>query len=86
MGCSNFVQIGTAPETSYVDIALTPATSYTYRVRAADTNGNLGPYSNTSTAVTAPANQNPPGLVAAYNFDTGSGACEVVAVEHADLR
>jgi glucose/arabinose dehydrogenase len=74
VGCSSFAQVGTSPETTFVDVGLNPSTSYTYRVRAADTNGNLGPYSNTATITTGSVTQNPPGLVAAYSFDAGSGA------------
>ena len=72
--CSNFLETGTTPDVAFTDISLLPTTTYTYRVRAVDTNGNFGPYSNTATATTAPGNTNSPGLVAAYNFDTGSGA------------
>ena len=60
-GCNNFVQIATPPGTSYTDIGLAAATSYTYRVRAVDAATNLGPYSNTSTTITtAPADTTPP--------------------------
>jgi fibronectin type 3 domain-containing protein len=71
-GCTDFshlVQLsGTG--TSYKDTAgLQLNTSYSYQVRAMDGAGNLGPVSNTATAVTAVGG----GLVAAYSFDAGSG-------------
>ena len=51
--CSSFAQIGTSTSLTYSDTGLTGSTSYSYRVRAKDTAGNLGPYSATSTAITA---------------------------------
>jgi len=51
-GCSNFAQIATPATTSHSDTTLTEITSYTYRVRAGDAGGNLGPFSNSDTAVT----------------------------------
>jgi IPT/TIG domain/Fibronectin type III domain/Abnormal spindle-like microcephaly-assoc'd, ASPM-SPD-2-Hydin len=45
-GCTSFSQVGTATGTAYTDAELNSGTSYTYRVRAADTAGNLSPYSN----------------------------------------
>jgi chitodextrinase len=53
--CSAFSQVGTSTTTSYTDSGLTPATSYSYRVRAVDATGNLGAYSPTGTAVTSAA-------------------------------
>jgi hypothetical protein len=54
-GCSSFAQVATPAGTSFNDSGLSASTSYSYRVRAVDAAGNLGPYSNTATAVTAPA-------------------------------
>jgi phosphatidylinositol-3-phosphatase len=52
-GCSSFAQIATPSGTSYNNTTgLLPNTSYSYRVRATDAAGNLGPYSNTFTAIT----------------------------------
>ena len=51
-GCTNFIQIGTSTGTSYNDTGLSNATTYTYRVRATDTAGNLSGYSNTASATT----------------------------------
>ncbi len=50
--CSTFAQIATPSATTYSDTALTPATSYSYRVRATDAAGNLGAYSPVATATT----------------------------------
>ena len=44
-GCASFAQIGTSTNTAYNDTGLTASTSYSYRVRAEDTSGNIGPYS-----------------------------------------
>ena len=69
-GCATFVQVGAPTGTTYTDTGLASGATYAYRVRAADAAGNLGPYSNVAEATT-PAT--PPGLVAAYSFDAGSG-------------
>jgi hypothetical protein len=56
-GCSTFTQVATASGTAYNDIGLSASTSYSYRVRATDAAGNLGPYSNivgATTGSTAP--------------------------------
>jgi chitodextrinase len=53
-GCASFAQIATPTGTSFSDTALSAATSYSYRVRAADAAGNLGTYSNTAGATTPP--------------------------------
>ena len=51
-GCTIFVQVGTPTGTTYNDIGLTTATSYTYRVRAADATGNLSGYTAEQSATT----------------------------------
>ena len=66
-GNTNFVQIGMTTGTSYSVTGLTANTNYTYRVRAVDAAGNLGPYSITTNAKTFPR------MVAAYSFEEGSG-------------
>jgi chitodextrinase len=73
-GCNTFAQVAstTGTGTTYKDTSVVASTSYSYRVRATDAAGNLGPYSNTATAST-PAVTPPSGLVAAYAFDEGSG-------------
>ena len=59
-GCANFAQVGTPVGTSFNDTGLTASTSYTYRVRATDAAGNLGPYSTPATATTQAADTQPP--------------------------
>ncbi len=53
-GCTTFAQIGTTSSTTYNDTGLSLSTSYSYRVRAQDASGNMGPYS-TVVGVTTPA-------------------------------
>ena len=53
-GCIAFSQIGSSTTTTYNDTGLTASTTYSYRVRAQDSSGNVGPYSNTAT-ITTPA-------------------------------
>ncbi len=50
--CTNFVQIGTPTGTTFNDIGLSAATTYRYRVRAADAAGNLSGYSAIENATT----------------------------------
>ena len=48
--CANFAEVGTRRPASYSDTGLAGATSYSYRVRAADAAGNLSGYSTVQTA------------------------------------
>ncbi|MGH2556972.1 MAG: LamG-like jellyroll fold domain-containing protein [Actinomycetota bacterium] len=66
------VQIGTTTNTAFTDTTVAPATSYAYTVRAVDGAGNVGPASNQVNVITGAPVQ-PGGLVAAYNFDAGTG-------------
>ena len=52
VGCSSFAQVGTATGTTFSNSSLTPATSYSFRVRATDAAGNFSGYSNTAAATT----------------------------------
>ena len=65
-GCTSFTQVGTATSTSYNDTGLTGSTSYSYRVRAQDTNGIDGPYSSVVSLTTPPANPSLPGNISRY--------------------
>jgi fibronectin type 3 domain-containing protein len=51
-GCTNFTQIATSTGTSYIDSSVSSTTTYTYRVEAVDTAGNLSAFSNTATVTT----------------------------------
>src|SRR5262249_8569977 len=60
-GCTAFTQIASATSPAFTDAGLTPATTYTYRVRATAAAGNLSSYSNTASATTeAPSDSRPP--------------------------
>jgi Chitobiase/beta-hexosaminidase C-terminal domain/Fibronectin type III domain len=66
-GCSSFAQVGTASTLSYADTGLTAGTSYSYRVRARDGAGNMGPYSSVSTVTTGTATATAPTTLAAVS-------------------
>ena len=51
--CTSFAQIGTSSTTTYKDTTVTANNTYSYRVRATDSSGNAGPYSNVASASTA---------------------------------
>src|SRR5262249_39592684 len=59
VNCTTFARVGTPTTASFNNTGLTPATSYSYRVRATDAAGNLGPYSATATAATPADTQVP---------------------------
>jgi hypothetical protein len=52
VACTAFAQIGSVRGTTYSDGGLGANTSYSYRVRATDAAGNIGPYSNVASATT----------------------------------
>jgi len=51
-GCTGFAQIAAPTSTSYSDTGLSPNTTYTYHVRAADGAGNLSGFSSSVTVST----------------------------------
>jgi len=55
IGCAAFAQIAALSSSSFSDTGLAGGTSYGYRVRAVDAAGNLGGYSNVSSATTPAA-------------------------------
>jgi YD repeat-containing protein len=63
-GCSSFAQIGTVsgapPAAGYADSALTPASTYTYRVRAGDAASNISGYSASVAGTTLVGVPSPP--------------------------
>ncbi len=71
--CGTFAKVGqtSGGTTTYNDTGLTAATSYSYEVRGVDAAGNLGPFSNITSAATSQTNSS--GLVAAYGFNEGTG-------------
>jgi chitodextrinase len=69
-GCSTFGQVGTSATTSYTSGGLSASTAYSYRVRATDAAGNLGPYSATASASTT-SNPAPITLVQHSSKDGG---------------
>jgi chitodextrinase len=73
-GCTTFAQVTSVSGTTtiYNDTGLAASTSYSYRVQATDAAGNLSLFSNTASATTS-ASSGTPGLVAAYDFNAGSG-------------
>jgi len=50
--CASFAQVASGAATALGDAGLAAATAYSYRVRATDAAGNLGPYSSTASATT----------------------------------
>jgi chitodextrinase len=73
-GCSNFVQVATSAAVAYNDTGLAAGTSYSYRVRAADTTGNLSPYSSVATATTSAASDTQPPTAPAALTATAAGS------------
>jgi chitodextrinase len=73
-GCTNFAPVTSVSgsTTAYSDVGLAASTSYSYQVQATDAAGNLSAFSNTATATTG-ASTGTPGLVAAYDFNAGTG-------------
>src|SRR5713101_8163184 len=66
-------KLGSLAVIASIQTCLLECTNYSYRVRATDAAGNLSGYSNTATATTNTGGSPPPGLVAAYSFNEGTG-------------
>jgi hypothetical protein len=64
-GCSSFAQVGSSTSTTFNDPGLASSTSYSYRVRAQDAVGTLGPYSSVFSVTTAPPIPSLPGNLTA---------------------
>jgi chitodextrinase len=60
VGCNNFAQVGTATSIAFNDTGLTANSSYSYRVRATDSAGNLSSYSNVASTTTQASDTQPP--------------------------
>jgi len=73
-GCTTFGQIANlGAATSYSDTSLQPSTSYSYRIRANDAAGNIGPYSNVASATTPVAPPPPVKFVQQVAMTAGTG-------------
>ena len=71
---SVFTHLADTTDTSYSDSGLTASTDYTYRVRASDAAGNLGPYSDPASAMTAAAPDTQPPSKPAALLASASGS------------
>lgn len=69
--CTTFAQITATTITTYSDTGRMASTSYSYRVLATDTAGNLSAYSNTASATTA-ADAEPPTAPSGLTASTAS--------------
>ena len=78
VGCTNFVQIATTSTNSYSDTGLAGGTSYSYRIRAADSSGNLS-LNYTSASLITGGGGGGTSLVTAYGMNEGSGTTLVDA-------
>jgi hypothetical protein len=76
-GCTAFTQIGVSSTNSYVDANVAAGTTYSYRVRARNTNGALSSYSAVTTATTpaAPGGGPPPPDPCNLTCDVGYMLC-----------
>src|SRR5205085_646159 len=59
-GSSSYVQVATTTGTIFSDAGLSPSSTYSYRVRAADAAGNLGSYCIPTTGTTQDLDTQPP--------------------------
>ncbi len=77
--CASFAQVASPAGTALGDAGLAAATAYSYRVRAADAAGNLGPYSSTASATTYPPPANPAFVQGNYAVPSTASATVPVA-------
>jgi fibronectin type 3 domain-containing protein len=73
-GCTDFTEVASLIGTVYGDTGRSASTTYRYRVRAVDTAGSFGGYSNVVQTATGSGSTPPPGLVGAWAFGEGVGA------------
>ncbi len=73
-GCNSFAQIATPTGTTFSDTGLTAGASYSYRVRATDATGNLGPYSGVASATTPAPDIQPPTAPSSLSATAGSNS------------
>jgi chitodextrinase len=76
VGCSTFAGLATVATPGYTDAGVTPSTSYSYRVRAVDTAGQLSAVSAVASATTPgapPPPSTPATPVLHWRLDEGSG-------------
>ena len=85
-GCSSFVPVAAPAGTTFNDTGLSPATTYGYRVRAADAAGNLGPYSNVARPRPGDDAGGAGGGVLVRRRERADGGGRVGAREHGDAR
>jgi YD repeat-containing protein len=69
-GCTNFATVAVPSGTTYTDAGLPQATTYSYRVRAADPAGNLSGYSGTVVAATLDVT--PPSAPGAFSLNASA--------------
>ena len=74
-----FAQIGTAGSTTFASGGLTTGTTYSYRVRAVDLAGNVGPYSDVASATTFAHDTQSPTVAITFP-STGATATHVTVV------
>jgi subtilisin family serine protease/glucose/arabinose dehydrogenase len=84
-GCSNFIQISSPSQTSFIDTGLSGNVRYSYRVRALDGAGNLSAYSNVASATTPTQNQPPgAGTLTPANVLTSPGTAQRFTATYSD--
>ena len=75
--CTNFAVIGSSTTTTYNDTGLTASTSYSYRLRAMDGNGDLSVYSGTASASTSSGGDTTPPTAPASLTATAASSTQI---------